>query len=367
MKKALIVADSDISNNQRIKRQINAIENDYKVTVLLLNSSGGIKQKLYFITRFYEKYYWDTAKTELLKQLSNCEYDIIIANNITCLPFAIKLANKARVIFDAHEYHPEEFNDCARWRLLHKPYMNYLCKKYIVKCDLFTTVSQTIADKYMGMYKKKVYVITNACKYFELLPTTIGDKVKIIHHGAAIRSRKIESMVDMAMLLDERFEVYFMLTGEDKKYINWLKKYASRSNNIFFIPPVNSDEIVNYTNKFDIAIYILSPNNFNQLNALPNKLFEFIQARLCLIISPNPEMKSVVEKYKIGIVCNDYSVKNMAKTINCLSKEQVMGYKNYCNYAAKKNNSEKNKILFLDLINKINNIDSELFYKNYYF
>jgi hypothetical protein len=354
MKKALIVADFDVSNNQRVKRQISFIENEYAVTTVVLKSSPKTKEKLFYFSRLYDKYYWDEKKVCLLNQFKDKEYDIVIANNIESLPFAIKISYNSLIIFDAHEYHPEEFNDNLFWRIFHKPYLKYLCKKYIKYCDLFTTVSQTIANKYMGLYNKEVYTITNAAQYFNLSPYQTIRKIKIIHHGAAIRSRRLEDMIDMAMMLEKRFEVYFMLTGGEN-YINQLKRYASKNKSIYFIPPVNSEKIIEYTNIYDIAIYILSPRNFNHINALPNKLFEFIQARLCLVVTPNLEMKNIVEKFRVGRVCSDYSPKTMAKTINSMSIEQIMNYKRACDYAAKKHNFQKNKDIFLALIKDIEN------------
>ena len=55
-------------------------------------------------------------------------------------------------------------------------------------------------------------------------------------------------------------------------------------------------EIVDTIAEYDIGLFILSPINFNYYHALPNKLFEFIQARLAIAVSPSPEMARIVHR-----------------------------------------------------------------------
>jgi hypothetical protein len=85
-------------------------------------------------------------------------------------------------------------------------------------------------------------------------------------------------------------------------------------------------------------LFILPPVNYNWLNALPNKLFEFIQGRLAIAVSPNPLMKQVVNENQIGIVAQDYSAEAMATSITSLSIEQIMDYKINADLIAKKLN-----------------------------
>ncbi|MCB0700183.1 MAG: hypothetical protein KDC11_10055, partial [Chitinophagaceae bacterium] len=67
--------------------------------------------------------------------------------------------------------------------------------------------------------------------------------------------------------------------------------------------------------------------NFNMQHYLPNKLYEFIQARLGVVIGPYVEMKRVVDDYKIGIVVGDNDVDKVAEVLATISKEDVVGYK----------------------------------------
>jgi hypothetical protein len=94
------------------------------------------------------------------------------------------------------------------------------------------------------------------------------------------------------------------------------------------------DDIISFSNKYDIGLFYLEPVTFNYENALPNKLFEFIQARLAIAISPNPEMKAIVDKYNLGVVADNYSIENLAEKIKKLSRQDILAFKHKAHQCA---------------------------------
>lgn len=378
-KRILILSFSELHTDPRVLRQIQVIQTFpnnleciasgysppanksidfypiYKVPEFSLWRK--FKRFLQFICRFYDKYYWDENKIRVYKHFINQKIDLIIANDIITLPLALKIADKkTKVWFDAHEYHPKEWEDNIMWRLFFQPYIAYLCKNYIPKSNIFTTVSEGIANEYNKTFKVTPEVITNATEYYNLKPSVISNnKIRIIHHGAAIRSRRIELMIELIKYLDKRFTIDFILTGNDLRYISHLKKHVEDDDRIKFLPPLNKDEICSFINSYDIGLYILSSDNFNHRYSLPNKFFEFIQARLCLAISPNPEMAKIIKRYNLGIIADDFTPQSMAKALNSLSTEDIMKFKNNSHIAAKELSSENNFQKMIQIINKLIN------------
>jgi hypothetical protein len=100
------------------------------------------------------------------------------------------------------------------------------------------------------------------------------------------------------------------------------------------IPPVATDEIVPFISQYDMGIYLLEPNNFNNKHALPNKFFEFIQARLAIAIGPSPEMAKIVSNYKLGKVSPDFESQSLANTINSMGPDEIIGFKQNSDKAA---------------------------------
>ena len=74
--------------------------------------------------------------------------------------------------------------------------------------------------------------------------------------------------------------------------------------------------------------------------ALPNKLFEYIQARLAIAIGPSPEMAKVVREYDCGLVSSDFKPETLADCLNAIDREKIMHYKNNSDIAARKTSYE---------------------------
>ena len=279
---------------------------------------------------------------------------MILANDITALPLALCTANATPVLFDAHEYSPREFEDQFVWRILFGRYYNYLCCKYLHKSSGMTTVCQGIANEYVKNFDVIPQVVHSVPIDQKLKPSPIKNgQIRLIHHGAAIRARHLEAMIDVMTFLGDRFTLDFMLVESDKVYLTELKRLANKNIRIRFIPPVPMDEICATLNSYDMGLYLLPPVNFNHKHALPNKFFEFIQARLAVAIGPSPEMASILRTFGFGLVADSFDPRILAKEINAISFEDLEKYKNAAHQAAMKINYETEGKILLNLIKKI--------------
>jgi glycosyltransferase involved in cell wall biosynthesis len=183
---------------------------------------------------------------------------------------------------------------------------------------------------------------------------THGGKIKLIHHGGAIKDRRLELMIKMMRFLDpQKYDLTFMLVPSDKKYFSYLVNLAGKYSNIHFVSPVSFSEIPQTLNGYDIGVYILIPNSFNNKYALPNKLFEFIQARLAVAIGPSIEMVKIVEHYNLGVYSEDFSPESLAKRIAQITPEGIMKHKENADKYARELSAEENIV-------KIKNIVAEL-------
>ena len=363
MKKVLLVSFSNLYSDPRLLRQYEALKNNYEIYTcankpfedkqisfypiyesLPFSAGRKLKRLFQFALRRFDALYWDDNKKRIVSHYQNYTFDLIIANDISSLPLALAIADgTGKVYFDAHEYHPREWEDNLKWNLLYKKFINYLCKTYIPKANLFSTVCESIAVEYEKYTGVRPIVITNASDYYDLKPAdTSENKIRIIHHGAAIPSRKMELMIDMMKFLDARFTLDFMLTSLDAGYLESLKRRASGNPKINFPPPVKQNKICSVINQYDIGLFLLPAANFNYRFALPNKIYDFIQARLCIAVSPSPEMAQLVRRYDLGIIAENFSPMAMAQKINALTKEKIMEYKQQAHLHARSLSSEEN-------------------------
>src|SRR5690606_39034067 len=71
----------------------------------------------------------------------------------------------------------------------------------------------------------------------------------------------------------------------------------------------------------------IAPTTFNHLNALPNKVFDYVQARLCIVVGPSPDMQSFVQEHKVGYVTRDFTPASLAEVIDNMTAEKVFNAK----------------------------------------
>lgn len=364
MARILLLSLSVIASDPRVRRQIQALGQDHEVfavgfgarpegvsTFVSIDPAEAhgravLVNAAKLALRSYDGYYWHHAQVlallKAVRQLPGAdEFGLVFANDVFTLPAALRLAKGAPVWLDAHEYAPREFEDRWSWRLLLGPFFDAVCQRDLPKVARMTTVCTGIADEYLARYGVRAAVLPNCPDPVELPVQPVRERhIRMIHHGAAIPSRRIESMIDLMRYLDGRFHLDLMLMEQDSTYMALLRRRAQGLDRIRFIPPVPMSEIALRTNGYDIGLFLLPPVNFNYLHALPNKFFEYMQARLAIAIGPSPEMRALVDAYGCGVVSPNFEPQGLAQVLNALTAQDILGMKQGSDRASKRFNAD---------------------------
>ena len=104
-----------------------------------------------------------------------------------------------------------------------------------------------------------------------------------------------------------------------KKKIKELIKPVARQ--VIVKPAVPHIELWKYIGAADICIAPIIPTHRSYYFALPNKLFEAIQAKTPLLVSDLPEMRRVVKKYGVGETMNPEDVEDMRDKVELMIKQ----------------------------------------------
>lgn len=378
--KILILADTNLLNDSRIRRHIFSLKDEYEL-VVTGTENPNIDNNITFIdcskkaiseeilqekrkilrerikNKKYDEVYWNESYIiELYNNLKKYNFNLIIANDISMVPLGIRLAKERniKIIADMHEYAPKECEESREWRNLLQGYIYYLCNKYLNKCDEVITVSKGIAEEYIREFNINVNnIITNAPKFNNLkIKKTNPNDIKIVYHGSMDASRQLEKFIDIAEGLEERFKLIFhlMLSDREKEYSNRLINRIKTNNKCILKEPVTPEKIVETIHEYDIGLHFLQPINFNNQYALPNKFFEFIQARLAVAIGPSIEMKNYIDKYKCGIISDDFSCESMINKLNNLTADDIDNYKINCCKLSEEENYEKNSVILKNIV-----------------
>ena len=342
MKEVLIIVKSTIEKSPRSSRFLDfCLKNNLNITLICggVENSNKFVEDIYIVpileksklVRIFFKFFKLIINVDFLQRLSNTylynlntlnkllkinRYDFIYFADIDLLPVVGRNANKAITIFDAREYYPLQFENNLNFRIFEKTEYTRILNRYLNKCDKVYTVSEGLANAYKLNFNTETSLIFS-CPYFKNIKVKEieNNKIKLLYHGMANRNRKIENYVNLLKLINHNCELHLYLVG-DKDYINDLKNQNKDNEKVQFHEPVQLDEIVEMANNYDIGLCYFEPTTFNLKHCLPNKFFEYIQARMIVAAGPSPDICNLLIQYNCGIISEKFTIESLAESIN---------------------------------------------------
>ncbi|MFB9163330.1 hypothetical protein [Arthrobacter psychrochitiniphilus] len=367
--KILCISFSDINADSRVLRQLKILAEFGDVTTLSYGSrpteaayhleidsslpslpqtiSGVANLALH---RFESVMFQAPAVRQALMLAGTDTYDLIVANEARALPLAHRLAELTSpatpVWGDMHEWAPEERTHVLSWRILVKPFMTYVCEKYLTKSYAVTAVNGSIGSLYDEKFGCTSEIVRNAARFQDLSPSEmVPDTIRLVHSGAAIPGRNLEGMIEAALMLGPGYtlDLYLVKGRDGGKYWEFLKGKAAGSPKIVFHDAVAPADLAATLNQYDIGIFSLPPKTTNHRLMLPNKFFDFVQARLAIVFSPSPETSSLIQAHNLGAVTENFSPESLAASVSSLSREDIRFYKENSHRAAQALSSEQDE------------------------
>jgi len=346
----LILSFSPISGDARVLKQVARFTQDYDVTTLGYGDKpDGVVEHIsmpsevrfddrngkLILLRRYRSVYWRLSAVKWARAaLKGRRFDVIIANDVEAVPVAVKLKPTHGVLADLHEYSPRLHDDNASWFQRITPWFEWVVARYVTRADAWTTVSGGLAAEYERNFGFHAELVSNATPYQELTPTPVSQPIRLVHSGAGLTNRQLHLMAEAVAGADVDVTLDFYLTPNHPAYMEELRAYAATTDRVRVLDPVPYAVLMATLNSYDVGVFLLPPKTFNYRHALPNKLFDFVQARLGIIVGPSPEMASYVRDYGLGLVCDDFTVESLRRTIEELTPENVAEYKRNADAAA---------------------------------
>ncbi|GAA2188527.1 glycosyltransferase family 4 protein [Leucobacter alluvii] len=294
-----------------------------------------VQAALYRLHLYRSAYWVNPYVRAARKVLRELKVERVIANDLDTAALALAIAPAQRVHLDLHEYWPGRDDNNAAWVRLRQPFMKWQLRTFASKIASVTTVSTTIARRYADEFGIAAGTVTNASPYRNLVPRQVSAPIRLVHSGASRANRRIEVMMRAvaASKNDVLFDLY--LTGMGTPYHDQLLQLADElGERIQVLPPVPHESLVDKLNEYDIGIHLLPPTNSNNMLALPNKFFDYVQARLGLIIGPTASMADLLHEYSLGVVASDFTTESLTAAIDDLDVASVQAYKSRSDAAA---------------------------------
>jgi glycosyltransferase involved in cell wall biosynthesis len=255
--------------------------------------------------------------------------DIVLVEDVLLLPAVVGRRGESRVIFDAREFFPLQFEHSFIWRVLIGSGMHRLMRMLLPECDAVTTVSEGLRDGYRGLCGVEPHVILNvprrgSCGRGRSELRALQDApLRIVFHGRANRNRRIEVFASAGVLLARRATIDIYLTGPRRRR-RAIAGSASDVSNVRVHEPLRFGQIPTTLARYDLAAIFYPPSTFNLLHSMPSKFFEYLHSGLPVVIGPYPDMARIVRTYDCGIVAEDFTPQALAAAIDSVSPERLV-------------------------------------------
>lgn len=294
----------------------------------------------------------ERAALRLLSDAS--EFDLVVANDARALPLAFAVSGRAAVWGDLHEWAREENTASLPWRLLVAPYMHALCRRYLKRLGALTTVNASIAELYRAEYGVPAEVVRNAIARQPLRPTPVEeDRVRLVHSGIAAPERNIEAIIDAASQLGDRFTLDLYLMGDPSGYLGSLMRRASTAPNVNVHDPVPPSALPETLNAGDLGVYLLPVKTLNHELMLPNKFFDFVQARIGVVMSPARETSALIREHELGPELRGHSIGELVDVLNSLDADDIRTFKANAHIAAEMLNSDQDNATMRTILGRL--------------
>ncbi len=323
MIKIILAVTNDIVTDNRLHKVTSTLsKNGYYATIVgrRFKFSRPIEKRAYYTRRFrlwFNKsvLFYANYNIRLFFYLLKVPVHIIVSNDLDTLP-ACWLAAKIRkkvLVFDSHEMFTE-VPELVNRKLIRNAW-KFLERILVPGVDFGYTVSGPIQKYYRDKYNKDFSLIRNV-GYFrhDLTYKENYDQSVLIYQGAVNVGRGIELMIDSMQYIDDA-HLWIIGAGDILDDLKQKVEDKGLQERVLFKGRIPFDELWRYTIMAHVGFSLEEDLGLNYRYALPNKLFDYVQARVPVIVSDLPEMKKVVQSYETGLVLEERSPQKLAGLI----------------------------------------------------
>ena len=351
MPNAIVSVTNDLTTDQRVHRTcMTLVKAGYDVLLIgrRLRKSKTLTPRSYRTHRLrllFEKgpLFYAEYNIMLFFFLLHHKCDVIVSNDLDTLP-ANYLASRVKHPFrkkqdakspighlhDCHEYFrgvPELVGRrtvTAIWK--------WTEDRIFPKLRSVVAVNRSVADLYTSEYGNTIEVIRNVpfrkslsgARDKKTLNIQPHQKI-ILYQGAVNVDRGLEEAILAMKYLKSDAILVIAGVGDISQSLENLTTENGLSEKVRFTGQIPFHDLHSLTLTADLGLSIEKDVSLNYHFCLPNKFLDYIQANVPVLVSPFPEMKAIVDQYRIGeFIYNHEPVKLAAHMDSMLENTEKM-------------------------------------------
>ncbi|MCX7654208.1 MAG: glycosyl transferase family 1 [Fervidobacterium sp.] len=328
MKTVLIVGYMHSKYDKRVFRTVQALSKYTKVVYQYITEDyekpSEIDNVFYYPIRWKEqtgisqvKKFFQRRKLDdqIIKLIFSTNFDILYLHHFLpskpLLPFKWAKSRGKKVVFDVHEYHPQNFlsNLGGFFGKVKEQLMVNIFKEQMQLADKLIFVSKEIPED-LGI-TKDFLVIPNYAERIDLqidLKAKIESK-EIVFVGKVARKLQEEKSI-LTKLKDNGFS--FHVIGMDDKLFEDLPHKATK-----FLPYKEMIKELSRATFSLVSYSTIGTNDYrNDLYSLPHKFYDSLAARTPVVVRYDfVSMRKIVERCKVGVIIKPSDVQDSVHRI----------------------------------------------------
>lgn len=254
------------------------------------------------------------------------KFDVLLANDLDTLPanFLVSKLKKRPLVYDSHEFFTEVPELVHRPRV--KKIWEALERKMVPKLKHAYTVCDSIAKIYSVKYNVPFKVVRNVPVAADLVlneekHSNNAEKV-ILYQGAVNVGRGLEQAIQ-AMKYMQNARLVIAGDGDIRKQLQQFAENEGLRDKVQFLGRLSIEDLLKLTPQADLGLSIEEDLGLNYRYALPNKLFDYIQAHVPVLVTNLPEMAAIVKKYGIGEVTDSLDPVSLAGIFSEMLNDEI--------------------------------------------
>ncbi len=255
-------------------------------------------------------------------------FDVVIAHALPALPLALALHERhgSRVVYDAHEVFDAQWDSLRTGAA--RRYWRAIGDRDMPRAHATMTVTPQVAAALAERHRLGVApaVVCNACPFLGTVPPRgrlrslygipAGPRL-VLCQGGLLPRRGLEDLRDAGRHLDPaRVRIVFLGTGN----VDYVRRLAAS------VPPavhigraVAQDDLLAHTTDADLGVITDRGAGINNTLGGPNRLFEYLQARVPVLAHDHEGVRAVLAATGTGWVEKWRSPQELAAVIErCL-------------------------------------------------